>query len=143
MPDPACTVLVVDDDPGLIAAIRTRLEARGIACVTASTGAQGIAAFRSSDVDLVITDLSMPMGDGVALADAVRAESSVPIFVLTGRTHDYRRTLRGIRDATVLQKPIAGEALVALVLHALGRPNGSSAFGSSRELASVLEGESP
>ncbi|MEZ6235735.1 MAG: response regulator [Phycisphaerales bacterium] len=115
MPSRTPTILIIDNDDGLVAALRVRLESMGYRCRGASTGAQGIAAFLEHDVDLVISDLNMPGGDGVGLARNVRARSDVPIIIITGFRDEFRRELRAIPRVTTLQKPFAFEALRDLV----------------------------
>lgn len=115
MSDPAPTILIIDNDEGVVAAVEARLESLGYRCLTATTGAQGLASFRENDVDLVITDLNMPAGDGIELTQSLRAASDVPIIIVTGFHDDYRRELRSIPNVTMLQKPFASSQLVDLV----------------------------
>lgn len=98
------TILVIDNDEGVIAALSTRLESMGYVCKTAQTGAQGLDAF-DSDVDLVVTDLNMPTLDGIGLVTKIRKQSDVPIIVMTGFRKEYARTLRRVANVTVLEKP--------------------------------------
>lgn len=115
MSDSEATILIIDNDEGMVAAICTRLESMGYRCVTAGTGAQGIAAFREQPIDLVISDLNMPAGDGITLAETLRENSDVPIIIVTGFHKEYRRELRSISDITLVQKPFDSNQLVDLV----------------------------
>lgn len=115
MPDSVPTILIIDNDEGMVAAVSTRLESLGYRCVTASTGAQGIAAFCEHKIDLVISDLNMPAGDGITLARTLRATSEVPIIIVTGFRDDYRRELRAIPDVTLMEKPFDSNRLVDLI----------------------------
>ena len=90
MSDPSPTILIIDNDGGMVAAISTRLESMGYRCVTAGTGGQGIAIFREQTIDLVITDLNMPAGDGITLTRTLRETSEVPIIIITGFHDDVR-----------------------------------------------------
>lgn len=119
MPETAPRILIIDNDEDMVAAITTRLENMGYQCVTAGTGAQGIAAFDEQHVDLVITDLNMPAGDGVVLARTLRRKSDVPIIVITGFRIEYRRELRSIPNVTLIEKPFDSNALIDLVETAL------------------------
>ena len=78
-------VLVVDDEPQILRALRINLHARQYDVVTASDGTTGLEAARSQDPDLVILDLGLPDMDGVEVLRALRAWSDVPVIVLSGR----------------------------------------------------------
>jgi two-component system KDP operon response regulator KdpE len=84
----AAVVLVVDDDPSIRESLERELQARGYATVSASNGRDGIHAFDTHAPDLVLTDLSMPRGDGFELISAVRAKAQTPIIVLSVRGDD-------------------------------------------------------
>lgn len=108
-------VLVADNDEGVVSAIRTRLESAGYQCVTAQSGAQALSQFRAGGIDLVVSDLNMPAGDGVSLARSIREHSDVPIILVTGFRDEFRRLLRTVRNVTVLEKPFDARQLVDLV----------------------------
>lgn len=119
------TILIIDNDEGMVAVLAARLQACGYRCVTAGSGAQGLAAFRGHDIDLVITDLNMPAGDGVSLARAIRRTSDVPIIIVTGYRDNYRRELRSIPNVALVEKPFESNQFIDLVDTALvlkGRP---------------------
>ena len=109
------TILIIDNDEGMVAAITARLESIGYCCVTAGSGAQGVAAFRDNDIDLVVTDLNMPAGDGLTLARTLRKSSDVPIIIVTGFHDEYRRELRTLRNVTLMEKPFDSRQLVELI----------------------------
>lgn len=113
--DTKTTILIVDNDVDLTKAIAVRLGHEGYHCVTAGTGAQGLAAFTGGGIDLVITDLNMPDGDGVALAEALRQLSPVPLIVMTGFKDEFKRRLRSVENVTVIRKPFETGGLVELV----------------------------
>lgn len=83
-------ILVIDDDPLVVQALRDSLERDGHTVTTATGGEAGVSAFRSARkqgaaFDLVLTDLGMPYVDGGQVASAVKAESPVtPVVLLTG-----------------------------------------------------------
>lgn len=111
----AKTILIVDNDPDLTQALAVRLGNEGYRCVTAGTGAQGLAEFHRGGIDLVITDLNMPGGDGVSLSESVRRVSSVPLIVITGFKDEFKRRLRSVDNVTVLRKPFEAGGLIGLV----------------------------
>ena len=79
-------VLVVEDEPQLLRAIRITLRAGGYDVRTASTGRRAIAEAAGLRPDIVILDLGLPDLDGVEVIQALRGWSSMPIIVLSGRT---------------------------------------------------------
>ena len=79
-------VLVVDDEPGILDFIEIGLGQDGTArVVRASTAAAGLALSRSEQPDLAIIDVGLPDGDGFELLRQIRAESDVPVIMLTAR----------------------------------------------------------
>jgi DNA-binding response OmpR family regulator len=77
-------VLVVDDDPGVGNAMRHLLLAEGYQVCVADEGGRALARFREWRPRLVITDLRMAPMDGFELCRHIRAESNVPIIVVSG-----------------------------------------------------------
>lgn len=115
MNQPVPRILVIDNDEGMVAALTARLEHAGYECATAGCGRQGLATFREGGVDLVISDLNMPAGDGVTLVRAIRETSDVPVVIVTGFQDEFRRQLRVIPNVTIVRKPFAADELLELV----------------------------
>jgi two-component system KDP operon response regulator KdpE len=78
-------VLVVDDDPQILRAIRTSLQARGYEVRTAGNGETALDELTTEAVDLLILDLSLPGIDGHEVIRRIRAFSDVPVLVLSVR----------------------------------------------------------
>jgi two-component system KDP operon response regulator KdpE len=76
-------ILVVDDEPQIIRVLKTTLSSHGYGIRTAADGEQALQELKGWSPDLVITDLRMPNMGGLELCRAIRAESSVPIIVLS------------------------------------------------------------
>lgn len=114
-------ILVVDNDPLVVAMLTARLEGMGHECHAASSGNEGLARFAAHAFDLVISDLNMPNGDGVVLASGIRRRSAVPLILLSGFKDAYRRWLRDIPDVTFVHKPFDTVELTTLVQDALLR----------------------
>src|SRR3990170_4977643 len=81
----ARTILVVDDEPTLRETLADALEADGYAVVQAGDGRAALERFRAHSPDLVLLDLMLPELSGLEVARQIRAESSVPIVMLTAR----------------------------------------------------------
>ena len=79
-------ILIADDDPQLVRALRITLGAHGYEVVAAPDGPAAIALAAQTHPDLVLLDLGMPRLDGVAVIEALRGWTSVPIIVVSGRT---------------------------------------------------------
>jgi two-component system KDP operon response regulator KdpE len=81
-------VLVVDDDPQLVRALRITLTARGYEVTTAADASSALAAATRTRPELVVLDLGLPDLDGVAVIEAFRGWSTAPIVVLSARHHE-------------------------------------------------------
>jgi two-component system, OmpR family, KDP operon response regulator KdpE len=78
-------VLVVDDEPQILRALRINLRARQYEVTTAATGAEALDEAAAHPPDLVILDLGLPDMDGVDVIGGLRGWTAVPIIVLSGR----------------------------------------------------------
>jgi CheY-like chemotaxis protein len=81
----AATILVVDDEPNYRLIIGQLLESEGYSVVEAGSGREAFELFRDSpELDLVMTDITMPDGDGMELLAKIKSErSEVPVVMLT------------------------------------------------------------
>jgi two-component system response regulator RegX3 len=79
------TILVVEDEPTLRETLAEALEADGFAVVQAADGRAALERFRAEQPDLVLLDLMLPELSGLEVTRHIRAESSVPIVMLTAR----------------------------------------------------------
>jgi two-component system, OmpR family, KDP operon response regulator KdpE len=78
-------VLVVDDDPQILRAVRTSLQSHSYEVLTAGNGETALDVLPDSDVDLIVLDLGLPGIGGQEVIRRVRAWSEVPIIVLSVR----------------------------------------------------------
>jgi DNA-binding response OmpR family regulator len=90
------TVLVVDDDEGIVEVLYDFLAVDGFAVLTARDGAEALAIVSRSAVDCVLLDVMMPGLSGFDLCRQVRATSDVPILFLSARDGDSDK-IRGLR----------------------------------------------
>ncbi len=86
-------VLVVDDDPALLRALRIGLEARGFEVIAAHTGAEGLSRAAQATPDLVVLDLGLPDLDGVEVCRRLRQWTEVPVIVLSALDSEDRKVL--------------------------------------------------
>ena len=109
-------ILIADDDPQIIRALRVTLGARGYDIVTASNGVDALNQAISHHPDLVMLDLGMPGLNGIEVIEGLRGWSQVPILVVSGRTDaaDKVAALDAGADDYVT-KPFSAEELLARV----------------------------
>ena len=79
-------ILVVDDDKKTVDLVRLYLEKDGYRVLTAYDGQQALELARHRQPDLLVLDLMLPKVDGLDLCRILRAETQVPIILLTART---------------------------------------------------------
>lgn len=109
------SILVVDNDPNVLAVLTARLGGMGYHCTTAQGGEEALSRFASMGADLVISDLNMPNGNGVEFARSLRERSDVPLILVSGFKDAYRKHLRGVANVSFLHKPFSSEELASLV----------------------------
>jgi two-component system alkaline phosphatase synthesis response regulator PhoP len=119
-------VLVVDDEMKIARLVRDYLSEAGFDVALASTGPAAVALARSERPDLVILDLGLPGMDGYDVTRAIRAQSAIPIIMLTARSEETDRIVGlelGADDYVV--KPFSPRELVARVKAVLRRTGGA------------------
>jgi len=79
-------LLIADDDPQLVRALRITLAAHGYQVIPASDGAEAIALAAREHPDIILLDLGMPHLDGMQVIHALRGWTQAPIIVVSGRT---------------------------------------------------------
>jgi two-component system KDP operon response regulator KdpE len=84
-------VLVIDDDPSLLRALRLGLHASGHEVITAINGEQGISQTALVSPDVIILDLGLPDIDGIQVCKRIRQWSEVPIIVLSATASEDRK----------------------------------------------------
>jgi two-component system response regulator RegX3 len=83
--EPPTRILVVEDEPSLAESVRYNLEREGFEVIVASDGRTGLERFRADAPSLVILDLMLPQLSGLDVCRAIRAESDVPIIIVTAK----------------------------------------------------------
>jgi DNA-binding response OmpR family regulator len=118
---PLAKVLVVDDDRQLLWALNTRLAQIGCECTVCANASEAMVQFASIGFDLVITDLTMPGIDGLAVIAMIRSQSPIPILVVTGHSREYGAAVAAYKNVTLVHKPLEPRVLIALVRSCLLR----------------------
>ena len=115
-------ILVVDDEPQITRVLRTALTGSGYEVRTANDGLAGLRSVREWQPDLVVTDISMPNMNGIELCRQLRAESRLPIIVLSVKGEE--KTKVEALDAGAddyVTKPVGMDELLARVRRNLAR----------------------
>ena len=101
-------ILVVDDDTALAEMIGIVLRTEGFDPVFCADGAAAVDEWRAQRPDLVLLDLMLPGMDGIEVCTRIRAESGVPIIMLTART-DTADVVRGLESGAddYIVKPVS------------------------------------
>jgi DNA-binding response OmpR family regulator len=115
-------ILVVDDDPKIVDLMKMYLETAGYAVTAAYDGRQALELARQTAPDLIVLDLMLPMVEGLDVCRLLRAESKIPIIMLTAKTTEADKLLGlelGADD--YVTKPFSPREVVARVRAVLRR----------------------
>ncbi|HNR46978.1 MAG TPA: response regulator transcription factor [Anaerolineaceae bacterium] len=113
-------ILLIDDEPQILRALKTILTANHFRVVTAITGEEGLAMAATQEPDVIILDLTLPDINGMQVCEQIREWSKTPIIVLTVRDSESDKVLaldKGADD--YLTKPFGIEELLARIRVAL------------------------
>lgn len=109
-------ILVADDDPQMLRALRITLGARGYDVETASDGTAALDAAIRTHPDVVVIDLGMPGLTGIEVIEALRGWTRVPVLVVSGRSESWDKV--GALDAGAddyVTKPFSADELLARI----------------------------
>jgi DNA-binding response OmpR family regulator len=93
MPEPSSTILLVDDEDSIQTLLTYPLERDGHRVVQARNGEEALRKFAEEEIDLVVLDIMLPRVDGLEVCRKLRAESTVPIIMLTARDDELDKVL--------------------------------------------------
>lgn len=113
-------ILLIDDEPQILRALKTILGSAKFRVISAVTGEEGIALAATQSPDVIILDLSLPDIDGIQVCEQIREWSQTPIIVLSVRDGERDKVLaldKGADD--YLTKPFNIEELLARIRVAL------------------------
>ncbi len=120
-------ILVIDDDPWIIKIFRQILESEGHSVDTASNGQEGIDSFRNNQADLVLTDMVMPVKDGLkTILELDKEFPNVKIIAISGggviEPERYLTLAQSLGTKKTLTKPVTKEVLLNTVNEVLEMP---------------------
>ncbi len=123
---PPFNILVVEDSPTMRQLIGFALKRLGAEVVEAADGVEGLKKINSSRFDLIITDINMPVMDGLKLISLIRKDvnyRNIPIMIITteGGAEDRERALSLGADAYVT-KPVQAGQVIETAKSLLGIP---------------------
>jgi DNA-binding response OmpR family regulator len=132
-------ILVVDDDKKIVDLVSLYLKKDGYRVLSACDGGEAIDLARSKRPDLVVLDLMLPHVDGLDVCRIIRAESAVPIIMLTGRTTDSDK-LAGLDIGAddYVTKPFNPKELLARIRAVLRRTSGRDSGPSEVRFGEVV-----
>jgi DNA-binding response OmpR family regulator len=136
----ARTVLVVEDEPSLASTLSYNLRKNGFNVTTEADGLAGLNAARREHPDVIVLDLMLPKMDGLEVCRRLRAESDVPILMLTAKSEEMDKVIGlelGADD--YLTKPFSMRELMARVKALLRRSGSRDDVDVSRIVAGELE----
>lgn len=119
------TILVVDDDSGVLKMTELMLSDGGFNVIVSSNAREGLGILKAQKVDLIITDIIMPEMEGIELISQLRKDHpALPIMAISGggRSHntDFLKFAKKLGAKVVLEKPFRREALLEAVNRAFG-----------------------
>jgi two-component system, OmpR family, KDP operon response regulator KdpE len=137
------TVLVIDDEPPIRRLLRTTLAVQDYRVIEAADGSEGLSLLRHERPDVLILDLGLPDIDGLELIRQIRAESPVPIVVLSSRDDEQGKVeALDLGADDYVSKPFGMEELVArlraALRHRLQQQGGRPVFRSGDLLVDLV-----
>ncbi len=126
------TILVVDDEPHLVQAVRMHLELESFRVISADNGYQAIEKVVRETPDLVILDVMMPDMDGLTTLKKIREVSAVPVIFLSVRGEEFDR-VRGLDLGAddYMTKPYSPRELISRIKAVLRRTEPKGLAGGS------------
>ena len=113
-------ILVIDDEPSVLDVLRKILQFEGYEVITAANGEEGLALFRQFPCDLVITDMVMPVKDGLqTILDLRKEKPDIPVVAMSGGGNISKErylVIAGYLDRVItIPKPFSVESITGAV----------------------------
>ena len=129
-------ILICDDERDIVSALKIYLSGEDYEIYTAYSGKEALELVRSRDIQLILMDIMMPEMDGIAATAKIRAESNVPIILLTAKSETSDKILAlNIGAEDYITKPFDPMEVLARVRSQLRR---YTALGSRSESQDVI-----
>ncbi len=131
----AISVLIVEDDVNIAQLLQMYLEKEGYAVTLAADGGEGLTKFRSIKPDLVLLDVMMPVMDGWSVCKTIRAESDVPVIMLTAKSETDDK-INGLKSGAddYITKPFEMREVLARIEAVLRRSDRGGKDSAARRL---------
>jgi CheY-like chemotaxis protein len=120
-------ILVVDDEPDIVAYLSAILEDNGYEVITASDGEQGLKAASQQTPELIMLDITMPGTTGVRAYRSLKEDPvlrKIPVIIVTGVSHDFKHFISTRSQVPppegYLEKPVRAEDLLSEVKKHIG-----------------------
>src|SRR5258705_12099353 len=113
---PLPSILVIDDEQGILETLRIRLKNEGFDVTTAQGGKAGLEQLKGSAPDIVLTDVKMPGVTGIEILSAVRAQDpETPVILMTAQA-SLQSAIQAVNEGAFhyVQKPFSNDGIVAL-----------------------------
>ena len=114
-------ILVVDDERTTLTILKKKLELAGFVVHTASNGMEGLDVVTRNEIDLIVTDVVMPIMDGVDFYKALKSQhrtANIPIIIITDK-QVFIESFRALGVDQFIAKPIDTKFLIEQILHIL------------------------
>ena len=135
-------ILIVDDDREIRSLLADYLNSNGYSTVTAADGYAMASALNANKIDLIVLDLNLPGDDGLTLCRNLRANSAMPVIMLTARSEPLDRIIgleMGADD--YLSKPFEPRELLARIRSVLRRAQSPTRIGAHDAVQKLKFGE--
>ncbi|MGH6979569.1 MAG: response regulator [Stellaceae bacterium] len=118
------TILLIDDDPLVAFTVERMLEGGGFSVIRASDGEKGLRILKEQKVDLIITDIIMPVKEGIETIREIREhDATLPVIAVSGGGHgsggNYLRMAQALGATEILTKPFDQDDLLGAVRRCL------------------------
>lgn len=87
------TILVVEDEPGILETVQIYLIQKGFNVLTANNGVQGMYYIENNAIDLVCLDIMMPQMDGLTMLTRVREVHDIPVIIISAKTQETDKVM--------------------------------------------------
>jgi len=127
------TILIIEDEPGIVDTLSYALGTDGFRALSADTGRRGLALLAGERVDLVVLDVGLPDASGFEVLKGIRTVSQVPVLFLTARAEEIDRVLGlelGADDYVV--KPFSPREVVSRIKAILRRSDRRDGSGRTQ-----------